>query len=125
MKELYLRVADPTEYEFAMKVLGSWQHWEVLTSLAWFQPHLKEWREELMARLKSAAARTAVEVLNDPAAPAATKMQASRYITTRGWDDQPTKGRPSKKEVQKQAKAMAEKETWLNDDYSRILGEAH
>lgn len=121
MKELYLQIGDPSEYEFAQRVLGSWQHWVTLTQLAWFKPHIEEWREELMARLRSKAAMVSIEVMSDPSAPAATKMQASRYVTTRGWEDQPTKGRPSKKQVNQEARAMAQKDRDLEEDYKRIL----
>lgn len=121
MKRLYLEIGDPSEFEFAKRVLGSWQHWQLLTGLSWFKPHVQEWRDELMSQLRSKAAAAAIEILADPEANASTKMQASRYITSRGWEDQPTKGRPTKKQVKQEARAMAESDRDLEDDYRRIL----
>lgn len=121
LKEIYLSYRDPTEYKFAREVLGSWQHWELLTSLSWFKPHVDEWRKELMVSLRAEAADAALGVLRDPGAQASTKMQAARFIADKGWDEKPTKGRPKKEDVRREARAMAEESKTLDDDFKRIM----
>jgi hypothetical protein len=121
LKLLYLQYQDPTEYTFAIGVFGSWQHWELLTSLDWFKPHIEEWRKELTVLLQSSAARAALDVLSDADAPAATKMQAARYIADQGWKPKAQKGRPKKAEVQKEARAMAETKSRVDSDFKRLF----
>jgi hypothetical protein len=121
LKQLYLQHMDPTEYTFAMNVFGSWQHWEQLKSLSWFAPYAEEWRKELMVLLRSRAAQAALDVLSSPDAPAATKMQAARYVADSGWEEKHTKGRPTKREVAKAARDIAESDKHIEDDFKRII----
>jgi hypothetical protein len=121
LKQIYLEHRDPTEYTFAMSVFGSWQHWEALTSLIWFKPHVEEWRSELAVLLKSEAARAALGVLSDPEAPSANKMQAARFVAEKGWEEKATKGRPKKEDIQKAARQVAETNSHWDEDYKRIM----
>lgn len=121
LKQLYLSYNDPTEYEFAMNVFGSWQHWELLCSLTWFKPHIEAWRKELIVKLRSRAAQAALGVLVDPQAPAATRMQAARYVGDSGWEEKAKKGRPTKADVQKEARRKVESDKHIEDDFNRII----
>lgn len=47
---LYLDKNDPTEYEFALSVLGDWEHWEILCRAPFMQEYLDKWRAELEVR---------------------------------------------------------------------------
>lgn len=121
LKQIYLQYRDPTEYTFAMGVLGSWQHWELLCELSWFAPFVEEWRKELAVLLQSEAAAAALGVLSDAGAPAATKMQAARYVAEQGWKPKATKGRPKKEDIEKETKRIAETRATWEDDYQRIM----
>lgn len=121
LKQLYLQHRDPTEYQFAMNVLGSWQHWEILCGLSWFAPYVAEWRSELAVLLQSEAAKAALGVLSDNAAPAATKMQAARYIADQGWQPKQGKGRPKKSDIERAAREEARHTKVVEEDYKRIL----
>ena len=46
-----------SEYDAAMALLGSWQHWTYLREIAWFAPLVKSWCEELEMREKARAKR--------------------------------------------------------------------
>jgi hypothetical protein len=51
--QLYVQFADPSEYIFAMTVLGSYEHWQMLKSRGWFQPYYLKMRRAMAARLIS------------------------------------------------------------------------
>jgi hypothetical protein len=125
MKAEYLRVADPTEYEFALEVLGSFSHWKTLASLVWFQPHLAEWRDELDLSLRAAGARSAREILNSKTASEAARLQAAKFLTEKGYNKKATKGRPRKEDVSRAAREMAETGGWVDEDHARIIGGTH
>lgn len=121
MKALYLAERDPTEYQFAMKVLGSWQHWTLLCSLSWFQPHLEEWRSELDVLLRAEAASAARSILSDESASPAAKMQAAKFIANRDYRGREAKGRPKKADIAREARKMAEHSTHTDEDYMRVM----
>lgn len=52
-------IASDTEYEAAIKLLGSWRHWKKLCRSKFFHPYIDEWREERRL-LEEALARTAL-----------------------------------------------------------------
>lgn len=53
LHKLYMEYSDPSEYNFAMGVLGSWDHWVKLENSNWFYTMLQDWRAELTAKLSS------------------------------------------------------------------------
>jgi len=120
LKRLYLEHGDPTEYVFAMKVLGSFQHWEALCSASWFKPHIEEWRNELDLRVQSEAVAVAMRVMESGDSDA-QKLAAARFLTDKGWKPKQGRGRPSKKEVAATAREMAESASWLNEDFNRVM----
>jgi len=121
LKALYLEARDPTEYRFATTVLGSYEHWRVLCSLAWFTPHIESWREELDLLIRQEAADAAREVMSNSESSPAAKMSAAKFLSERGWERKTTRGRPSKGEVAREARRLAEKSEHVNEDYKRIL----
>ncbi len=48
-----------TEYEAAIKLLGSYKHWKKLCKATFFQEHIEEWREE-RKMMEESLAHTAV-----------------------------------------------------------------
>lgn len=61
-RQIYLESNDPTEYAAAMKLLGSWEHWQHLCGTTWFAPIVEQWRGELKARLLSEATKKVIEL---------------------------------------------------------------
>lgn len=50
-KSMYLIFMEcNTEYEAAIKLLGSWKHWEKLCKAKWFKDYVESWREEMALR---------------------------------------------------------------------------
>lgn len=99
LKKLYLEEKDPTEYEFYTKWLGGKKHWEEICSNFSLNTMVKEWREELEAKMRSEAVRS-VSKLADKG-----NFSAARFIATRGWETAPishTGGRPTKRERERE-----------------------
>ena len=123
MKRRYLEIADPTEYEVAEKLLGSWRHWLKLCEIDWFQAHLEEWRRELRIKLKSQAVAKLKKFAggND-----GLSFSANRYFAEQDYD-KPTKGeaaakrgRPSKHEVNRKLKEEVENSDLTEEDAKRL-----
>lgn len=119
---LYMEADDPTEYFFAINNLDGWEHWEMLCAASWFKPYVTRWRRELEIRAKARALNHIKAVADSDSKEA---YQANKFLVTGGWkpsDKRKGAGRPSKEEVAKAAKAMAEEAKDLNDDLARVQG---
>lgn len=119
---LYMEADDPTEYTFAVHHLDSWEHWEMLSSAAWFKPYITKWRRELEVKHKAKALLNITALANTPEAKEA--FQANKFLLS--YKENTTRrkgaGRPSKEEVAAAAKAMADEANSLNDDLARVTG---
>jgi hypothetical protein len=120
MYRKYIEIGDPTEYTQAISLLGSWRHWEVLTSCAWFEPYISRWRAELKVKFESDRYQEMLEVSTShkgtPQGTQATKWLADRYTT-------PTKskrGRPSKEEKALHLKEASTEDQLLADEAERL-----
>lgn len=113
MKRLYLEYADPTEYSFAIAVLGSWEHWQRLSNCDWFQKHVVEWRDELEVKLRSEA----ITEMRDLAM--SGNKDAAKWLADRGWNKHKV-GRPTKEEVQSERVKAARIADGLTEDAARI-----
>jgi 5-methylcytosine-specific restriction endonuclease McrA len=91
-KRLYLTIADPTEYQFAVQLLGSWKHWQLLSGRPFMRTFIRNARAELSVLIRSRAALALTQSENV----AALKMLATERVE---WLD-PTEsrgaGRPTK-----------------------------
>ena len=92
----YMEIGDPTEYQVAIRLLGSWDHWQALCASKWFSALVGGWREELKTRMASEryweAKETAATATGSPLGLAATKWLQDQY----GERKAPKRGRPSK-----------------------------
>ena len=77
----YMEIADPTEYQVAQRLFGSWDHWKALNASKWFTEMVTPWREELKVKLESERYHEMKKVAKSkgPAGPAASKWLAERY----------------------------------------------
>jgi uncharacterized protein Usg len=120
LRKIYLEISDPTEYEFALHVFGSWQHWDKLRQAQWFRKYLDRWRDELEVKLKSQAVGRMRQISNSPATQA---LAASKFLIDRGWIDKESKrGRPSKEEKERIQKQDAEVKERVDEDFERVIG---
>lgn len=115
----YMDIADPTEYQVAIQLFGSWAHWQQLASTKWFREYLDDWRKELQVKLDSQRYHEMVTNIADPKTTvAATKWLADRYGT--GEDKASKRGRPSKEEVANNMKRLTREKQDTSEDAARI-----
>lgn len=119
---LYMECDDPTEYLFAVTYLEGWDHWEILQSAPWFKPYIARWRRELEIKHKALALKRIKDLASDPASK--DHAQANKFLVNYGWKDVQTnrRGRPSKDEISKAAKELANQSKETEEELARITG---
>jgi len=115
LKRLYLESNDPTEYEFAIAAFGEWNHWKLISELAWMQDYVYQWRAELEIKMRSEAVRVILEESRSGKG----KYNAAKFISDAGWKPK-SRGRPSKAEVTQQAKIQVGINASIAEDLERI-----
>lgn len=105
MRQLYLEIADPTEYEFAQTVLGSWDHWQKLCNSNLIRQHIDQWRDELEIKLRSKAVKSLVDTAVFGGVKGTT---AAKWLAAGSWNS--GRGRPTKAEKQRQTKIATQVE---------------
>jgi hypothetical protein len=113
-------MTSDSEYEAAMKLVGSWTHWQKLcTSRPFMEGEksaswsgLNAWREEK-------AVKDAAIAYNQLKMSAASGNVVAQKIVYEGDKDK-KRGRPSKAEVQQAAKEQAALTEQMKDDFKRI-----
>jgi len=114
-KDHYLESSDPTGYTTAIELLGSWEHWEKLVALDWFQDHLQKWNLELEVKMKSEAIRGIIQESKE----GKSKFNASKYVAEHGWDKRKA-GRPTKEEIKRETKVQARVSEEISQDLERL-----
>lgn len=117
--EKYMDIGDPTEYQVAIQLFGSWDHWKALTRSKWFKVHLTGWRAELKTKMESDRYYEMVNKVNCPkSGVSATKWLAERYG---GSSHQVSKrGRPSKEERKQYLDAISKEADASHEDAVRL-----
>lgn len=115
MHDIYIETMDPTEYEAARKLLGSWEHWQALAKSVAFNPILSKWREEMSVHIRSRA----IMYISDLAIKE-NGFQAARWLAEKGWIEKAAKGRPKKDDVERAAKEAAGVRESIEEDGARI-----
>lgn len=122
LHRLFLEESDPTEYQFAIKHLANWRHWETLAACKWFQPYVTRWRKELEIKLRAEAI---ARIHAESAAGGKSAFQAMRYLADAGWVSKgstaPSRGRPSKAEIKDAADQLFQAKDDVDADFERII----
>ena len=114
----YMEIGDPTEYQVAQRLFGSWDHWQALCKAKWFSDELTGWREELQVRMES---QRFIEMELRSQKDDATGIQATKWLADRyGEKSTAKRGRPSKAEKESHLKRLAKETEQLEDDSKRI-----
>ena len=114
MRALYLSYDDPTEYTFAIEVLGSWDHWQKLSNCTWFKDdYLEPWRFELEIKLRAQGINVMKGLALDK------NKDAAKWLAQGGWGAT-KRGRPSKEEVEGERKIRARLKDDIEADAERL-----
>lgn len=114
LKQIYLQFDDPTEYEFAQAVFGSYAHWKAICAAKWFIPYVEDWRDELEIKLRSRA----IKQMADHAT-TEKGFSASRWLAEGSWKEK-TKGRPSKEQAERDNKVSTAIDNDISSDLTRL-----
>jgi hypothetical protein len=118
LRQIYLKMADPAEYDFAMAVFKSDRHWKILTNCAFFQPYLEEWRTTLRLKLRSEGIKTLRELALSGPGPQA--LQAGKWLAEMSFEPRAEKGRPTAKQVATETRVQVEQNKFLMEDAERM-----
>lgn len=108
-KAIYLEVADPTEYETAMCLIGDWEHYSLIRNHPKIKPVMDAWAEEVAIKLKSAAFRKLEKLSSTPNGTAAAK-----YISEGQFFG---KGRKAKQITEEKQSKISER---ISEDMERL-----
>lgn len=78
LRQLYLSYNDPSEYDFAVNEIGSFEFWDTIRKHPKIEPFYQQWRKEFEQRELSKLLRQLKTVADDPTAK--ESLQAARYI---------------------------------------------
>ncbi len=119
--DIFIECEDMTEYTAAIKLVGSWKEWcRIKNDWPAFVGYIEEWKEELEILLRSRATAKIQSLLEDSESDS-VKMQAAKYLSEAGWKKRAGAGRPSKREKERELKAMAQSAAETKDEETRIL----
>lgn len=119
LKQIYMQYdhVPGLEYEFAMDVFNSWDHWNKLANdtIPAIKSAIKEWREELDIKLKAQSLKALIQTsrLDD-----VKGFNAAKYLAEKGYA--PQRGRPSKDEVEREKRIQAGVNKDLEADMERL-----
>ena len=104
---------DPTEYEFAMTVFGSWDCWKAICNSPPLKPHVNKWRKEAEVKVKSEAIKSIAEEMKTGGR---SSFSAAKLLLEKGWLDKDTAS-------QAKRKLQAKEDEELNKEALSILSE--
>lgn len=123
LKDLYMEVGDPTEYQFAIEAFGSFDYWlEILGGEQYgihpkyIRQHILEWRNELEVKLRS-------EGIRNLRKHAATKPNAALFFADGQFSVTKNKrgaGRPTTAEVERELQLAAKAQKEAYEEASRL-----
>jgi len=96
LRQYYLEIADPTEYQFAKQCTLGWDHWKRMLENKQIRVEVDKWREELEISLRSEG----IQAIIDATATEGGNFQAAKWLADKGWSKQAV-GRPSKSDKER------------------------
>lgn len=111
LRKLYLEEADPTEYNFANKYLYDWEHWVRICNNAYLYKQIESWQEELEIKLRAAAVAKMLALDSN--------FNAIKWAADGHWNVR--RGRPSRKEQEREKSIRQRAIDELGQDSDRIL----
>lgn len=99
---LSLTEKDPTEYDMAMTIFGSWEHWVDIANSAKLKPVMKKLREEVSVRQKSAAMKFMIKEVETNSR---NSFASAKLLLSKPWEDTPltpAKRKAAKKQNQEE-----------------------
>ena len=123
----YLKDEDSTGYTTAVRLLESYDHWQLLMKAQWFREAKELWDEELNAKLEARAHRALIRIMEDDDAKRSEQLAAAKAVLAeeakrnpRKKKQAPSRGRPTNDEVEGKLNQRAQEVIDLEEDAKRI-----
>jgi hypothetical protein len=120
LQQLYLSLVpnDPTEYEFAMTLFGSWEVWQDFNKSPVLKPYIARWRKEAEIKVKSEAIKSIAEEMRSGGR---SSFGAAKLLLERGWLDKEAASQAKRKLQEKEDEELdKEARTLLSEDAERL-----
>ena len=120
--ESFVALGDPTGYEWAMKYLGNYQHFEqMMKQCPWFRDWFNTACSELHAKMRAQALRNVADIAINGTSDA-QRLAASKYMAERPYEkvEKAKRGRPSKAEKAGHLKELEDLDKETKADFERI-----
>ena len=111
-KPIYLDVADPTEYETAMRLIGDYDHWLLIRNHPKIKPIIDKWAKEVEVKIRSEAIKQMTKHAKQPNGAAAAKWIAEGTFMKRVLKN--------KVDKEEEAEIQQEIATRVSDDMERL-----
>jgi len=121
LSKLYLAFAtmDPTEYQFAISVFGSWEVWEKMQLTAPLKKPIEKWRREAEVKRKSLAFESVIKEIQEDGR---SSFTAAKFLINEEWKPKED-GRTARKAKSAEAKSTSEEafeKAGVTDDLERL-----
>lgn len=115
LRQFYLEIADPTEYQFAKQCTLGWDHWKRMLENKQIRVEVDKWREELEISLRSEG----IQAIIDATAQDGGNFQAAKWLADKGWDKKGV-GRPSKSDLDREKRVAQRVNEGFNAEIIRM-----
>lgn len=121
LQQLYVAMVpnDPTEYEFAQTVFGSWEVWDKIQRAPQIAPFVKKWRNEVEIKVKSQAIQAIAEEMKTGGR---SSFSAAKLLLEKGWLDKDNASQAKKKLAAKEQEQQDKEALMLLSDDAERLG---
>lgn len=121
LSKLYIAFAtmDPTEYQFAISVFGSWEVWEKMQLTAPLKKPIEKWRKEAEVKLKSLAFESVVKEIQENGR---SSFTAAKFLINEEWRSKED-GRTARKDRNTKDKHSSEEafeKAGVSEDLERL-----
>ena len=121
LQQLFINMVpnDPTEYEFAMSVFGSWEVWKTISEAPQLKPFVTNWRNEVVVKVKSKAIQAIAEEMRSNGR---SSFSAAKLLLDKGWLDNDTASQAKRKLQAKEQQEQDKQALSLLENDAQRLG---
>jgi hypothetical protein len=120
LHKLYVSMvpSDPTEYDFAMTIFGSWDVWSAICKSPLVKNHVAKWRNEVEIKVKSQAIQAIAMEMKEGGR---SSFSAAKLLLEKGWLDKDNAS-VAKKKLQAKEEEEQNKQalSFLSEDAERL-----
>ena len=93
MRKLFLECGDVTGYDFAITVLGSYEHFRILSEHKLVGPQIESWQNEMKAKIDSFAVKNIEKIVAEGGTQ--VQLSAAKYLANRDYEEKGPVGKPA------------------------------